>query len=195
MQNWRLRLQRLVIGLKKSRQSFNQWEAKPKPIAPYTRDFSRASSELQVIARNCDWFIALFVSVVIGRSNCFGFGFSTVLWKPKTALLHNDWNTTACHDTTSFLGSLFFPCPDPGNEVGHDKPLKLFKLSFDHSVHVNVFQVSRSFLIFSNQIQNKLKLKLSSFLQTVEILYFNNNNNNHWRRAIAGFFVTWWIFR
>ena len=44
-----LRLLRLVIGLKDSRQFFNQWEAKPKPkpIAPCTRDFSRASSELQ----------------------------------------------------------------------------------------------------------------------------------------------------
>ena len=58
---------------------FNQWEAKPKPIAPCTRDFSRALRELQVISRNCDWFIALFVPVVIGRSNCFGFGFSTVI--------------------------------------------------------------------------------------------------------------------
>ena len=27
----------------------------------------------------CDWFIALFVPVVIGRSSCFGFGFSTVI--------------------------------------------------------------------------------------------------------------------
>ena len=42
-----------------------------------TRHFSRALSELQVIARNCDWFIALFAPIVIGRSNCFGFGFST----------------------------------------------------------------------------------------------------------------------
>ena len=64
------------------RQFFNQWEVKPKPIAPRTRDFSRASSELQVIAMNCDWFTALFVRVVIGRSNCFGFGFLTVTWKP-----------------------------------------------------------------------------------------------------------------
>ena len=77
-----LRLLRLVIGLKDSRHFFNQWEAKPKPIAPCTRDFSRAWSELHVIARNCDWFIALFPPVVIGRSNCFGFGFSTVIWKP-----------------------------------------------------------------------------------------------------------------
>ena len=76
------RLLRLVIGLKDTRQFFNQWESKQKPIAPCTRDFSRASSELQVIARNCDWFIALFVVVVIGRSNCFGFDFSTVVWKP-----------------------------------------------------------------------------------------------------------------
>ena len=50
-----------------------------QPITPCTRDFSRASSELQVIARNCDWFIALPAPVVIGRSNCFGFGFSTVI--------------------------------------------------------------------------------------------------------------------
>ena len=78
-----LRLLRLVIGLKDSRQFFNQWESKPKPIAPCTRHFSRAPSELQVfIATNCDWFIALTAPVVIGRSNCFGFGFSTVTWKP-----------------------------------------------------------------------------------------------------------------
>ena len=31
--------------------------------------FSRALSKLQVIARNSDWFIALFAPVVIGRSN------------------------------------------------------------------------------------------------------------------------------
>ena len=78
----RLRLLRLVIGLKDSRQFFNQWEAKPKPIIPCTRDFSRALNELQVISRSCDWFIAVSAPVVIGRSNCFGFGFSTVIWKP-----------------------------------------------------------------------------------------------------------------
>ena len=31
-----------------------------------THDISRALSELQVIARNCDWFIALFAPLVIG---------------------------------------------------------------------------------------------------------------------------------
>ena len=59
-----LRLLRLVIGLKDSRQFFNQWDAKPKPIAPCTLDLSRASSELHVIARNCDWFIAWLVGVI-----------------------------------------------------------------------------------------------------------------------------------
>ena len=77
-----LRLLRLVIGLKDSRQFFNQWEAQSKSIAPCTCDLSRASSELHIIARNCDWFIALPAPVVIGRSNCFGFGFSIVIWKP-----------------------------------------------------------------------------------------------------------------
>ena len=70
-----------MIGLKESRQFFSQWEAKPKPTAQCSRYFSRSSSELQVISRNCDWFISLFVPVVIGRSNCFGFGFSTVILK------------------------------------------------------------------------------------------------------------------
>ena len=39
------------------------------------RDFSRTLSKLQVIARNYDRFIMLFAPVVIGESNCFGFGF------------------------------------------------------------------------------------------------------------------------
>ena len=42
-------------------------------------DFSRASSELHVIARNCDWFMELSVPVVIVQSDYFGFGFSTVI--------------------------------------------------------------------------------------------------------------------
>ena len=41
--------------------------------------FSRALRKLQVIARNSDWSIALFASVVIGRSNYFGIGFATVI--------------------------------------------------------------------------------------------------------------------
>ena len=36
--------------------------------AKTNRIISRASSELQVIARNCDWFIALFVPAVIDWS-------------------------------------------------------------------------------------------------------------------------------
>ena len=82
--NYVIAIATLSDWLKESRQFFNQWEVKPKPIpiAPCTRDFSRASRELQVVARNCDWFIALSAPVVIGRSNCFGFGFSTVIWKP-----------------------------------------------------------------------------------------------------------------
>ena len=55
-------------------------EAKPKLIAPCTSDFFRALNELQGIAGNCDWFITLFVPVVIGRSNYFAsMGFSTVM--------------------------------------------------------------------------------------------------------------------
>ena len=68
-----------MIDLKVSRQFFNQGEAKPKPIASCNRDFSRAVSKSQVIARNYDWFIVLFAPVVIGRINYFGIGFSTII--------------------------------------------------------------------------------------------------------------------
>ena len=61
--------------LKRFAPVFQPIRSNPKPIPLCTRDLSRASSELQVIARNCDWFIALSAPVVIGRSNCFGFGF------------------------------------------------------------------------------------------------------------------------
>ena len=47
----------------------------PKPIAPCTRDFSRALSKLQVISWNSDWFIAPFAPVVIGRNNYLRTGF------------------------------------------------------------------------------------------------------------------------
>ena len=102
-----LRLLRLVIGLKDSRQFFNQWETKPKPIAPYTRDISHASGALQVIARNCDWFMELFVPVVIGRSNCFGFGFSTVIWKPLYLL---DLSTGIVKVTVSLISIFCNSC-------------------------------------------------------------------------------------
>ena len=38
-----------------------------------------SNDALQEIAWNCDWFIALAAPVVIGRINCFCFGFSTVI--------------------------------------------------------------------------------------------------------------------
>ena len=59
-----------MLGLN-PRQFFNQWEAKQKLIAPYTRELFRALSQLQVIATNSDWFISLFAPVVIGGSNYF----------------------------------------------------------------------------------------------------------------------------
>ena len=43
---------------------------------------SRALIKSHVIARNSDWFIALFAPDVIGRSKHFGICFSTVIWKP-----------------------------------------------------------------------------------------------------------------
>ena len=77
-----LQLLRLVIGLKISHQFINQWEGRPKPIVTCTRDFFRALSKLHGIAKNLDWFMALFAPAVIGRSNYFGICFTALSLKP-----------------------------------------------------------------------------------------------------------------
>ena len=71
-------------------------EQKPKPIAPYTRDFYRTLNKLEIIACNSDWLIAVFVPVVIGRSNDCGIVFFDS--HLKAALLSKDkrLNLTAC---------------------------------------------------------------------------------------------------
>ena len=50
-----------------------------KKLAPVFQRMRIEKLNKKIMARNCDWFMELFVPVVIGHSNCFGFGFSTVI--------------------------------------------------------------------------------------------------------------------
>ena len=50
----------------------------------YSHAFYRAWYGRHVFASSSDWFIGLFTTVVIGQSNYFGFGFTT-LSKVKVA--------------------------------------------------------------------------------------------------------------
>ena len=58
--------------LKKFTPVFQPMRNKTKTNRTLHARFFLALSKLQIIARNSDWFIALFVSVAIGRSNYFG---------------------------------------------------------------------------------------------------------------------------
>ena len=91
-----LRLLRFVIGLKISRQFFNQWGTKAKPTAPCTCDFSRAWSKMQVTARNSDWFMVrcLLLLRLVGV-NYFGIGSSKVIWKPLSEKTKNKTKANA----------------------------------------------------------------------------------------------------
>ncbi len=71
----------IVIGLKISHHFLSQSEVKPKPIVTHSRTFSRSSCQLHVFASSFVWFTGLCVSFVIGWSNYFGFGFTTLNWK------------------------------------------------------------------------------------------------------------------
>ena len=52
--------------------------SKTKPTVACSNAFSHGISLICVFASNYDWFIVLCVSVVIGQSNHFGFGFTTL---------------------------------------------------------------------------------------------------------------------
>ena len=78
-----------AIGLKDSRHLFIQSEVKPKPIVTRSHAFSRALRQPHVITSSFDWFNVLSVSYVIGQSNYFGFGFTTLKRKPLYELYQN----------------------------------------------------------------------------------------------------------
>ena len=83
-----IRLLRLVIGLKFSRQYFSQLEARPKPIATCTRDFSRP------------WVSYMWLlGILIGSSRCslrlWLVGVITLIWLFDSHLktvLYKEWN-------------------------------------------------------------------------------------------------------
>ena len=71
---------RSVIGLNFSRHFFNQSEVKPKLIVARGCTFYRALCRLRVIISSFDWFTGLSPFFLIGQSNYFGFGFTTLDW-------------------------------------------------------------------------------------------------------------------
>ena len=68
----------LLIGLKSLIPLSQPIRSKTKPIVTCTHAFSRT---LHIFASSFDWFTGLSVSFVIGQSNYFGFGYTTLIWK------------------------------------------------------------------------------------------------------------------
>ena len=52
--------------------------SKTKTNRDFLHDFSRAWCQLLVFASSSDWLIGLFTIAVIGQSDYFGFGFTTL---------------------------------------------------------------------------------------------------------------------
>ena len=119
-----------MIGLKDSRQLFNQSEA--KPIAPCTSDFSHALSKLQIIARNCDWFIALFARCDWSELLLWFWFFDSHL---KTALIFvvsifqtlDNPDSTVCID---FLSITLLNLLQSFHTLSHKSPTVIWQLLF-----------------------------------------------------------------
>ena len=69
---------RSVIGLEISLHPLSQSAAKLKPILTWSLAFSRALRRLRGLTLSFDWLIVKFSCVLIGRSDYFGFGFTTL---------------------------------------------------------------------------------------------------------------------
>ena len=82
LERFSIELLHSVIGWNFSRHFFNQSEEKPKPIVARACTFPRPLCRLRVITSSFDWFTGLSSSFLIGQSNYFGFGFTTLNWKP-----------------------------------------------------------------------------------------------------------------
>ena len=67
-----------LIGSKFSHHFSNQSEVKSKPIVSRACTFSRALFRLRIITSSFDWFTGFSPSFLIGQSNNFGFGFTTL---------------------------------------------------------------------------------------------------------------------
>jgi len=71
----------LIDRLKNTLHLVIQPDVKPKPIVTLFHSFSRASSHLLIFASSFHWFTVLSGCFVIGQSDYFGSGFSTLNWK------------------------------------------------------------------------------------------------------------------
>ena len=71
-----------MIGSKFSPHFFNKSEVKPKSIVARACTFSHALCRLRLITSSFDWCTGLSPSFLIGQSNYFGFGFTTLIRKP-----------------------------------------------------------------------------------------------------------------
>ena len=79
----------LVIGLRNSRHS-HSIRSKPKPIVTGSHTFLRIVLAT-VFALSFDWFIELPLSSVIGQSDHFGFGFTTLNLINLDYSMQDDW--------------------------------------------------------------------------------------------------------
>ena len=75
--------------------------------------FSRAWHGRHAFASSSDWFIGLFTTVVIGQSNIFGFGFTTLKWNPLYTLYTSvTGELTRVHITLVCKNSFFWRFKD-----------------------------------------------------------------------------------
>ena len=96
-----------LIGLKYSRHFLSQSEVKPKPNVTRSRTFSRVSYQSRVFASSFDWFAGLSVFFVIGQSNYFGFGFTTLKWKFLLSRKHKVEHSKLINHVVTLLSQNF----------------------------------------------------------------------------------------
>ena len=118
--------------------------------------FSRAWRQLHVFALNSDWLVVLFTSVAIGQSNYFGFGFTTLNWKPLYLAISRQ----------RFMSPVTFRKTGLNPRATAEVRLKSFLITLKKENHV--IELSQKELVFG-QFQNKWGKFSSSFSQKLHL--------------------------
>ena len=98
-----------VIGLENLHHPLNQSDAKLKPIAIWSLTFSRTWDWLRVFTLSSHWFVVIFIFVLIGHCDYFGFGFLTLNRKLLLLIishdLHGGWLVASKRENQSWWES------------------------------------------------------------------------------------------
>ena len=171
-----------MLGSKFSRHIFNKTELKPKPTVARACTISRALCRLRVITSSFDWFTGLSPSFLIGQSNYFGFGFTTLNWNSLYLSFNDTISIVIPNDLIFIFTNIIFSVKLHLGPVNHFGTI----ISFDYYSWKIMYSRS-TYNVHSNAEKGHRKIKCSWDI-------FFDEGAQRWRsHVIVRLWATKWV--